>query len=258
MLHKNQAKKWLKEAGRLAMGYFRNVEPSLKANNTFVTEADLNVQAYLMEKINENYPDDGVLAEEGDLIKKPKDGESYFVIDPIDGTSSFVAGLPVWGIAFGVIKSKQPVAGYFYMPVTDDFFYVEPQGAVYRNDNITLLKPTENIHHESILLTISRTHKKLRITSDYPGKVRSFGSTIAHICYTATGSVDASLVSDCYIWDLAAGLAMLIRNGGGAYYLNGDPFTLTDGLLSGNKLQLPLILGHPRKVAYFLQNVTNV
>ena len=258
MLHKNQAKQWLKEAGKLAMGYFRNVEPSLKDNNTYVTEADLKVQAYLMKKIDENYPDVGVLAEEGDLIKKPKDGETYFVIDPIDGTSSFVAGLPVWGIAFGVIESRKPVAGYFYMPATDDFFHVEPRGKVYRNDSITELKPTGNIQSESILLTISRTHKKLRVSSDYPGKVRSLGSTIAHICYTATGSADASLISGCYIWDLAAGLAMLDRNGGCAFYLNGDPFTLTEDLLSGNKLHMPVVLGHPRKVEYFLQKVSTL
>jgi myo-inositol-1(or 4)-monophosphatase len=258
MLYKNQANQWLRQAGKLAMGYFRNVEPSLKENNTYVTEADLKVQAYLMEQIDANYPDVGVLAEEGDLIKKPGDGETTFVIDPIDGTASFVANLPVWGIALGVIKSNKPVAGYFYMPVTDDFFYVEPQGGVYRNDSLTALKAAENIHQESILLMTSRAHKKLRINTDYPGKARSLGSTIAHICYTATGSADASLVSGCYIWDLAAGLAMLIRNGGSAFYLNGDPFTLTDDLLAGNKLHMPVVLGHPCKVEYFLQKLSNL
>ena len=257
MLHKSQAEQWLKQAGKLALGYFRNVEPSLKPNQTYVTEADLKVQAYLIEKIDKYYPDVGVLAEEDHLLKKPKNSETYFVIDPIDGTASFVSGLPVWGIAFGVIHSKEPVAGYFYMPATDDFFYVDPQGSVCRNASVTALKPGENIQPESLLLTISRTHKKLRITSDYPGKVRSLGSTIAHICYTATGSADASIVSGCYIWDLAAGLAMLNRNGGRAFYLNGAPFAITDDLLSGRKLPIPMVLGHPRKVEYFLQNVND-
>jgi myo-inositol-1(or 4)-monophosphatase len=255
MLFQKQAKRWLKEAGKLALGYFRNVEPSLKDNHTYVTEADWKVQAYLIEKIDKYYPDVGVLAEENDLIKKPKNSEFYFVIDPIDGTASFVSGLPVWGIAFGVIHSGKPAAGYFYMPATNDFFYVEPQGKVYRNDSTTVLKPGENIQLESLLLTISRTHQKVRIASDYPGKVRSLGSTAAHICYTATGSADATIVSGCYIWDLAAGLAMLNRNEGSAFYLNGDPFTLTDDLLSGGKLPLPVVLGHPRKVEYFLQNI---
>lgn len=258
MLNQKQAKRWLKEAGKLALGHFRNVEPSLKDNHTYVTEADLKVQAYLIDKIDKYYPDIGVLAEEDDLIKKPKNSESYFVIDPIDGTASFVSGLPVWGISFGVIHSGKPEAGYFYMPATGDFFYVEPRGKVYRNDSTTVLKPGKSIQPESLLLTISRTHKKVRIASDYPGKVRSLGSTAAHICYTATGSADASIVSGCYIWDLAAGLAMLNRNKGSAFYLNGDPFTLTDDLLSGGKLSMPLVLGSSCKVEYFLKNITRL
>jgi myo-inositol-1(or 4)-monophosphatase len=55
------------------------------------------------------------------------------VIDPIDGTASFVCGLPVWGIAVGVLEKKLPVAGYFYMPATGDFFAATTEGRVYRN-----------------------------------------------------------------------------------------------------------------------------
>ena len=61
ILNQKQAKRWLKEAGKLALGYFRNVEPSLKDNHTYVTEADLKVQAYLVDKIDKYYPDIGVL-----------------------------------------------------------------------------------------------------------------------------------------------------------------------------------------------------
>ena len=68
-----------------------------------------------------DYPDAGILSEEEDYTRKPSDGETYFVIDPIDGTSMFVSGLSIWGIAIGVIKSGIPIAGFFYMPATDDF-----------------------------------------------------------------------------------------------------------------------------------------
>lgn len=254
MLNPKQVKEWLENAGRLALKYFRNVEPSLKDNHTYVTEADLRVQDYLMERIQKAYPNAGVLAEERDLIKPPENGETYFAVDPIDGTASFVAGLPVWGIALGVINARQPVAGYFYMPATGDFFFTGEEGPVYRNDTIALMRPSQEIHRESIFLTVSRAHQKLSIQADYPGKIRCLGSTVAHICFTATGSADACAASSCHIWDLAAGLALLVRNGGRAVYVNGETFSIDDHMLSGKKSPMPILFGSGRRIEYFRQH----
>ena len=77
MLKSEEAINWLKEAGKIAMGSFGKVEPSLKDNNTYVTEADLKVQKFLKEKFDLYYPDFGVLAEEDNLFKEPQEGKSY-------------------------------------------------------------------------------------------------------------------------------------------------------------------------------------
>ena len=255
MLKSTQAKSWLKDAGTLALKYFRNTNPTIKDDATYVTEADIAVQSYLKEKILANYPDVGILSEEEDYKKKPSDGETYFVIDPIDGTSMFVSGLSIWGIAIGVIRSGIPIAGFFYMPATDDFYYTETDGPVYLNDVETKLKPFDKNQKESLLLTVSRPHKRFDINPDYPGKARCLGSTEAHICFVATGGADVALVSGSYIWDLAAGLAMLYRNGGTARYFNGDEFFFSDDLISKQKLASPVLLGQTGSIQYFIENV---
>ena len=255
MLKSAQAEFWLKTAGKLALGYFRNANPSIKDDKTYVTEADLAVQSYLTEKIIENYPDVGILTEEEDYTRKPSDGETYFVIDPIDGTSMFVSGLSIWGIAIGVIKSGIPIAGFFYMPATGDFYYTEAAGPVYLNEVKTKLKPFDKIQRESLLLTVSRSHKRFTINPNYPGKTRSLGSTEAHICYVATGSADVALVSGSYIWDLSAGIAMLYRNGGTARYFNGDEFFFSEDLILKRKLAAPVLLGHDSSIQYFIENI---
>ena len=255
MLKSAQARTWLKAAGTLALRYFRNANPSIKDDKTYITEADLAVQSYLNEKIINNFPDVGILSEEENYTKKPRDGKTYFVIDPIDGTAMFVSGLPIWGIAIGVIKSGVPIAGFFYMPATDDFYYTETDGPVYLNEIKTQLKPFDKIQRESLLLTVSRAHKRFEINPDYPGKIRCLGSTEAHICYVATGGADVALVSDSYIWDLAAGIAMLYRNGGTARYINGDDFFFSEELIMKRKLASPVLLGQDNSIQYFIENV---
>ncbi len=254
MLDHGLAGELLKHAGGLAMEHFRKVTPSLKQDKTLVTEADLAVQAYLTGKFAERFPSVGLVAEEDDLRKAPTEGETYFVIDPIDGTASFVSGLPVWGIAVGVVDRLQPVAGYFYMPVTGDFFYTTADGCVYRNDaRVPAVEPQTVHRRESVLLTVSRFHRKYRVNDGYPGKIRSLGSTIAHLCYAATGSADAALVSGVCIWDLAAGLAMAALNGAVAQYLDGEPFVLDDALLGGQAIRSPVLVGHARAVEEYRQ-----
>ena len=255
MLEYVQAKLWLKEAGIVALRYFRNVQPSLKDDKTFVTEADLAVQSFLSAKIIEYYPDMGILSEEENFTKMPQDGETYFILDPIDGTAMFVAGLPIWGISLGIIQSGKPIAGFFYMPATDDFYYTETDGPVYLNETETSLKPFDGIQRESLLFAGSRMHQKFDINTDYPGKIRCLGSTEAHICYVATGSADVALVSSAYIWDLAAGVALLYRNGGIARYINGDEFFFSEELFMKRELALPVLLGQNSSVQYFIENI---
>ena len=237
-------------AGNLALEYYLKVTPAWKDDRTYLTDADLAVQEYVREALDRQYPDDGIVAEENGLRKAPKSGVRYWVVDPIDGTASFAAGLPVWGIVIALIEGDEPVGGFFYQPVTRDLFYTTPDGQVFRNDRPRHLREPEAFHRETSLFIASRLHRYYTLSPDYPGKLRNLASSMAHLAYLATGSADAALVERVYIWDIAAGMAMLKLNGGVWQYVNGEAVSLS-ALLAGQQMPYPMLAGRPHMVAAF-------
>ena len=232
------------------MTHFRNVKPSWKANKTYVTDADLEVQAFLKTELGRRFPDDGMIGEENDLSQEPCSGDRYWIIDPIDGTASFARGFPTWGIAVGLFTPAEAQAGLFYMPTTGDLYYSTPEGGVWRNDEQIALPVPEPHSPEALLLAWPKWQKRYTMGPGYAGKIRSLGSTIAHICYAATGSADAAFINRCAIWDLAAGLAMLLRNGGVLEYVDGTAVTLNE-LIRERRASQDMFAGHPEAVKFY-------
>ena len=238
----------LAEAGEIAMGYFRRVQPEWKLSRSLVTEADRRVQEYLTRRLRAHFPSDGIIAEEDDLRVPPTAGTRYWVIDPIDGTASFVAGLPVWGIGIALVEDGRAVEGYFHVPMTGDTWSAPPGGSVRLNGEEVLIKPPAPLYAESVILAFSRMHRVYRLSRSYRGKVRSLGSTIGHMCFVAAGSADVAILDRVWIWDVAPGLAMLTRNGGILRYLHGAEVSLTQ-LMDGGRALQGMICGHPDTVA---------
>jgi myo-inositol-1(or 4)-monophosphatase len=240
----------IKKAGKLARSYFLDVDPKWKADRSLVTEADLAVQTYLAESFDRRYPQDGLVGEENGLSKPPTTGDRYWVIDPIDGTASFSAGLPVWGIAIGLVVEGEPIAGFFYAPTVDDLIHTTPDGKVLRNGKTYQLQEPDPFGPETSLFIASRLHLHYKVSKRYPGKLRNLGSTLAHLGYVAVGSAAGALVERVYIWDIAAGMAMLANVGGVLRYIDGAPVSAA-ALLAGQRAPLPMLAGHPATVKAF-------
>lgn len=243
------------QAGDIAKKYFGKVSPQIKDNNTFVTQGDLEVQAFLVEYLQSTYPNDGIIAEETDLSHPPLSGNRTWIIDPIDGTSSFVRGFPTWGIAVGLIEEDQPVSGYFYMPTTGDFFYTRPDGQVIKNDEVMRPRELPNHQKESVVLVDSKFHKMFSVDPDYLGKIRSLGSASAHMSYVATGSADAVILPDLPIWDLATGFALLENTAATYVYFDGTPVSV-QAIVAQKKALKPIICGHPDMIQRVQQACT--
>jgi myo-inositol-1(or 4)-monophosphatase len=244
-----------RSAGKIAMGHFRNVTPALKEDRSYITQADLDVQAYLREALDAVYPDDGIVAEENGLRKPPRRGDRVWVIDPIDGTAAFSAGLPIWGVSIALVAAGKPIGGVFYIPTVDDLFYTGDDGRVYRNNRPVRLPAYRSFHSETSLLIASRLHRHYTLSRDYPGKLRNLGSTVAHLAYVATGSAEAALVEPVYVWDIAAGMAMLQANGGTVVYIDGTSVDLIP-LLDGTRMPRPMLGGRAEAIAAFQELIT--
>lgn len=220
----------LNVAAAKAMEYFGCVTPRWKDSMSYVTDADLAVQHLIVEWLNHHYPDDGIIAEEEDLRKEPATGSRYWSIDPIDGTAAFVSGLPIWGTGLALLENYEPIAAFFSAPVTRDQYWALKGEGAYRGEQRLSVRPPSSLHRESVLLSYSKLHSQNILSSKYPGKVRSLGSSIAHLCYAAAGNCDATLLTRVSLWDVAPGLLMLRESGGELRYVNGDEVSLRDML----------------------------
>src|SRR3989442_12915174 len=102
------------DAGALALRHFQHVASERKADRTLVTAADREVEAFLVRELGSRLPEAGILGEEGTV--RGGSGPYRIVLDPIDGTAAFVAGLPTWCVCIGILEEARPIAGVVHLP----------------------------------------------------------------------------------------------------------------------------------------------
>jgi myo-inositol-1(or 4)-monophosphatase len=234
---------WMHECGAIALHSFRNVVGHRKADHSWVTEADVEIERVLVERITARYPDHGILGEE--QTRQGLDREFLWALDPIDGTALFVAGLPGWGISAGLLRHGTPYFGMIYFPLLDDCYWAGPTGDAMLNNQPIHVLPPRPLDSQDWIATPSNAHR--RFTIDFAGKTRGLGSTVGPFCYVARGSALGALISRAAIWDIAAGLAILHAAGGVAVGLSGAPIN-TSAMLDGRTLAEPVILAAPHQI----------
>jgi myo-inositol-1(or 4)-monophosphatase len=233
---------WAREAGQIAMKYFnRQKKVWHKPNNTFVTEADLEMEALLAERIKAAFPDDGLIGEEGARSQKGQGSKRIWAIDPLDGTTLFVKGLPGWGILIGALEDGQPSFGCFYMPLLDDLSYTYGSTGVCWNGNDISGAIRSDWRDKGFLAISSSVYNKFEINIRC---TRSVGGVGANLAYTARGTATAGFFTKARLWDLVAGAAIVKRAGGELRYLSGQPIDYLE-LLDGRLAREPIIVGHP-------------
>lgn len=229
---------WARLGGDIAQHYFHNVpEAHRKADNSSVTQADLEIETLLRERIQQRYPDHGIMGEEqgiGDI-----DREYVWSLDPLDGTDAFVSGLPVWAVSIGLLRAGKPYLGVINVPITGDCYWNDQQGHAYCNGQRIQVQNGTTLDRQDSILVTSRAHNEYTVS--FPGKARSLGSFAAHFCYVARGSVVGALLGYPQLWDIAAGVAILQAAGGVAVTLSGAALD-TRPMLDGSKPAEPLLI----------------
>ncbi|MDB4583802.1 inositol monophosphatase [Draconibacterium sp.] len=225
----------LKEAGNILMDNFGKISDYKvkESQSSIVTKADLDSEKKIMEIISKVFPDHNLLGEETGF--KNRNSEYTWVVDPIDGTSNFAAGIPWFGIIICVLKNFEPVMAGCYLPVQDQTYFAEKgKGASLNGTSISVSKETQL---KNILAVYSLDY------SDDPGKTEREAQNIIHLvknvrnlrstnclidlCYTADGKFGAIINQSTKIWDLA-GTGLIIEEAGGKITdLNGNRFDFT-------------------------------
>lgn len=220
---------WADEAAVLARKHFRQpTQVSFKADESPVTVIDQLIEKELKKLISEKYPLDAILGEESGTDAASSD--NLWVIDPIDGTRSFMSGNPLFGMLLAYVESSEPVVGVISMPILNEV-YSGGAGlpAVCNNQ---LIKTSEQVNIRDCILYINEGEKLL---DEHPqmlgrlltaGKVKRFGYDCYPHAQLAAGHIDAVVDYDLKPYDYLA-LSMVIQSAGGV---------ITDW--QGNKLDM--------------------
>ena len=141
------------------------------------------------------------------------------------------------------------------MPATDDLFHSAAGRAAFRGDEEIHIDSDATVDDESLLLTYSRFHQSYR--AGFPGKVRNFGCTAAHICYVAMGRADAAVIANESFKDLAAARVIIESAGGNLFRLNGESLAL-NAYLDGEKIGEPMVVTTREKVSSILSFLADI
>jgi len=222
-----------REAGALLMEHFRRrVTIEYKGDADLVTVADRESEALIRQRIREQWPSHDILGEEGGLQDSGSDYRWY--VDPLDGTTNFAHGFPVFCVSMALEYKGQRVAGVIYDPTRDELFAAERGSGAYLNHQRIRVSKTANLA-ESLVATGFPSHKRHKnpniffyhqITLRTHG-VRRAGSAALDLCYVACGRFDGFWEFNLNPWDTAAGVMIVEEAGGKISNFRGGPFELT-------------------------------
>lgn len=208
-------------AGQRAMEELHYIRKSIKNGNEVVTQADPACQKIIIDRISENYPDHGFIAEEGkngQLLRiQPRGDQSvWWIIDPIDGTNNFANSFLCFCVSIAVIIDGRPVIGVIFDPATDSMYTAaEDMDAQFNNSHMAVSEDGINryasfgIDSHLNAQTSRGAAEMMRQT-----RFRCLGSTALHLAYVAKGAMIGMVATSAKLWDIAAG-AILIRQAGG-------------------------------------------
>jgi myo-inositol-1(or 4)-monophosphatase len=233
-----------RETGALLMHYFQQrVKIEYKGEADLVTEADRRSEALIRERIHERWPGPDVLGEENGLINTGSEYRWY--VDPLDGTTNFAHGYPVFCVSMGLEHRGERVAAVIYDPTRDELFAAEKGSGATLNGEAIHVSKTPTVA-ESLVATGFPSHKRHKnpnihfyhqITLRTHG-VRRAGSAALDLCYVACGRFDAFWEFNLNPWDTAAGVLIVEEAGGrvtgfsgGAFNIDSRQTLATNGLI---------------------------
>ena len=209
-----------KEAGNIVRGYYRSsYDIREKGANNPVTTADLMANHQIREIICHAVPDDGWLSEETEDSPDRLAKSRVWVIDPIDGTEEFIAGIPEFAISVALVVEGTPVIGVLHNPATAELFYAYADGGAFCNDTPIRCSPCQTLEQASMLVSQTE-HRKGLLAGLVPlaREIQYIGSVAYKLAKLAAGTGDLYItVRPKNEWDFCAG-DLILREAGGVLW----------------------------------------
>ncbi|NBN65260.1 inositol monophosphatase [Microvirga tunisiensis] len=234
------------KAGRALVrdfGEVENLQVSRKGPSDFVSAADRRAEEIIRAELSKARPAFGFLMEEGGEIPA-EDGQHRWIVDPLDGTTNFLHGIPLFAISIALERQGQIVAGVIFNPVMDELYTCERGRGVFLNDR-RLRVANRNALPDCLIGTglpflgkgdHGRALKELRHVMPEVAGIRRCGAAALDLAFVAAGRLDGFWEHSLNPWDIAAGLLMVREAGGFVSDINGkDTMLETGSIVAGNE-----------------------
>ncbi len=232
-------------------GEVEHLQVSLKGLGNFVTNADRRAEEILHTELSKARPGFGFLMEERGRIEG-NDKSHQWVVDPLDGTTNFLHGIPLFAISIALLKDGVAVAGVVFNPISDELYVAERGRGAFLNDRRLRVAARKELSDCVVCCGIphrgrgdpARFRKELAAVQEHVAGVRRTGAAALDLVWVAAGRFDAFWERGLSPWDLAAGLVIVRESGGIITDLDGGDAVLEKGsVLAGNELVHRAMLG---------------
>jgi myo-inositol-1(or 4)-monophosphatase len=219
------------EAGDLLMQHFGKVDIEYKGEVDVVTAADRESEKLIVERLTKLWPEHDLMGEEG--ARRTSGSDYRWYIDPLDGTTNFAHGYPVFCVSIALERKGELIAGTVYDPTRREMFAAEKGAGAFLNDRTVRVSKTATLA-ESLIATGFPSQKRHKnpnihfyhhITLQTHG-IRRAGSAAMDLAYTAAGRYDGYWEFNLNPWDTAAGVLIVYEAGGVVSDLDGRPFDI--------------------------------
>ncbi len=187
-------------------GEVEKLQVSVKGPSDFVTNTDKKVEKILIEELNKSKKNYSILSEEIGKIEN-SDKDNLWIIDPIDGTTNFLHGIPHFAISIALMNKNEIISGLIYDPIKNEMFYAEKDNGAYLNNRRIRVSNKKKINE-----CLFATGGQIEIESKL--NVRKSGSAALDLAYVASGRFDGYFQNKLNIWDIGAGLILVLEAGG--------------------------------------------
>jgi len=219
-------------------GEVENLQVSRKGPSDFVSASDLRVEKILREELSKGRPAFGLVMEEsgGTLASGKSD---IWIVDPIDGTTNFLHGIPHFAVSIAHWRDGQIMAGLVYQPIGDELFWAERGMGTYHNNRRLRVSARTNLADALIATGLPfkgkpkhpRYMETLAAVTPQVAGIRRFGAAALDLAWVAAGRFDGFWEYDLSSWDIAAGVLLVLEAGGAVTDLDGGEAMLETGEL---------------------------
>ncbi|MDQ6628243.1 MAG: inositol monophosphatase, partial [Pseudomonadota bacterium] len=198
------------------------LQVNTKAPNDFVTEVDLAAETAIIDTLLGAYPGHGILAEESGKTRGAKDSDYVWIIDPLDGTTNFIHGLPTYAVSIALAFRNQVQQAVVYDPARNDLFFASKGRGAFLNDKRLRVSKRTRIA-ECLIGTgfpfrkdddFARYLRMFEVVMKSCAGLRRPGAAALDLCYVAAGWYDAFFETGLAPWDVAAGSLLVTEAGG--------------------------------------------